>query len=385
MTVSTMNDSPFPPLPPLPASRNMQPMRTRYNPPTHASTHNQINIFHFPTYYMQHNRLSNTTTNTQRYSQPNTYHQQQSPPPMSSTAINNGGGVEEDYKLRYQYNLLVSMQSNMEHMIISRDTTISAILITIWCMFNMFGFGLSSNITNKEDPEYLLYNLLLFLITILIIHKDLILCNGQSCLPLLLLFNFTIRMIIECLIEWIIHIVFNQQFAMTFYGVNIGYILCVLLFSSQRFIFNLFGRKDMFLKLMKCRLFYRGEYIRWTSFLMYCWFCSLMMVQLIDTVCMKHLELFGNAKNFGIIACDIMVFGYGTFVLWIWSQLKQNTLECNYYLQVEGYTILEILLFIFVFILTFGLYESWLTELLVKKMTFTVIIVLVINFLMRDS
>eukprot|EP01084_Bolivina_argentea_P275775 470399_1 len=52
-------------------------------------------------------------------------------------------GQENKYKIaenryKYHYNLLLQMRSPINHKIISYDAKISAFLITIWCIFNIF-------------------------------------------------------------------------------------------------------------------------------------------------------------------------------------------------------------------------------------------------------
>ena len=56
-----------------------------------------------------------------------------------------------------------------------------------------------------------------------------------------------------------------------------------------------------------------------------------------------------------------------------------------YDLSVESHAVLEIFVFFGVFVLTFGLNETWMNDLVMKEMMvpFCVIIVQIINFLMR--
>ena len=122
--------------------------------------------------------------------------------------------TEAEQKFQFHYNLLIFMRHPQQHAKISYDASISAVLILIWCAFNMiFGFSANPslqlipssigeanplsiaaqtlNIEKMYQRQEIFHNLVVFGIAVLNIHKDIILCNAQLCLPMLLLFNFT--------------------------------------------------------------------------------------------------------------------------------------------------------------------------------------------------
>ena len=153
---------------------------------------------------------------------------------------------EEQQKFNYHYNLLVYMRHPQQHQRIAYDAQISAAFISMWCIFNMF-FGFSANPslqlipTNIGDAnpfsaqslnfermyqrQEIFNNLLVFLIAILVIHKDIILCNAQLCMPMLLLFNFTVRFSIQYVIK----------FELSWDSVNCAVILILLWFVCSRY------------------------------------------------------------------------------------------------------------------------------------------------------
>ena len=244
-------------------------------------------------------------------------------------------------------------------------------------------------------------------------HKDLILCNGQSCLPILLLFNFTVRQCIEFVIN----------FSLTWNSINIAIILCMLIFTTTRFIFGFFDgnnstddteqgktqKYDIHWNLMRCHFFYRGDKIRWCSFLIYSWFSSLMILELMDSLCLGRFDVDNSwklreeilrqsslcgIKRIKFITCDTVIVIYCVMVLSVWNRLKRidmryfrqyRTMYLYYDLCVDQMGIKEVFVFIGMFLLTFALCETWLQDMIIKKtvLPFTVIIVLIINFLMR--
>ena len=305
---------------------------------------------------------------------------------------------EEDAKFQYHYNLLRKIREPLYHNKIALHAKLSGAAISLWCIINMYLVA-QCDTYKKSERDHIFNHLLLFLITMLIVHKDIILCNGQACLPLLCLFNFTII----GLMEYAVNLGKEWQWDSK-YGLNALVILLILLYSTQRFIFDFMGNpggfgKDFYIEwnLMRCHLYYRGWKARWITFVSYSWWNSLMILQLMDNVCIKNIfnnnenwEFFGM-KRFKFISCDIAIVVYGVFVMWLWMRLKNvdiewaNTLYVNYKLNVKGYPIWEVAIFIAVFLGTFALSETVLAQLMVKQMLIplTVVLVLVVNFLMR--
>ena len=126
-------------------------------------------------------------------------------------------------------------------------------------------------------------NVLVFLIAVLVVHKDIILCNAQLCMPMLLLFNFTVRFSIQFVIK----------FELSWDAVNCAVILVLLWFVCSRFFFNIFdsSKHDIHWNLMRCHFFYRGPLNRWMAYALYSWFNALMVLQLMDSVCLSDGQL----------------------------------------------------------------------------------------------
>merc|ERR1712228_521712 len=131
----------------------------------------------------------------------------------------------------------------------------------------------------------------------------------------------------------------------------------------------------------RCHFFYRGPIIRWITFLIYCWFSSLMILQLMDSLCLGRIDEAQNevcnVKRIAFITCDTLLVIYCVMVLTVWNKLKSIDMDClrrmavnkyPYYLEVESYAIREIFVFIGVFVLTFALCETWLHWLVVDRM-----------------
>eukprot|EP01084_Bolivina_argentea_P117128 208062_1 len=150
------DSSPSIAVPNSPLSTSSTSTQTSRSRPYSDYSHNAPPIFG------QHN---NNDYNTDSYSE---YH------------MNNIERGENEQKFKYHYNLLVYMRSPSQHYKISTDAKISALFISIWCIVNMIGYGMLT--INKSEKERIFNNLILFLFTTLMIHKDLILCNGQSCM-----------------------------------------------------------------------------------------------------------------------------------------------------------------------------------------------------------
>eukprot|EP01084_Bolivina_argentea_P221008 374438_1 len=301
----------------------------------------------------------------------------------------------EQQQFNYHYNLLIYMRHPQQHARIAYDAQISAISISIWCIFNMFfGFSITesdtenNNIQNIETlykRQEIFNNLLVFLIAVLVIHKDIILCNAQLCMPILLIFNFTIRFSIEFLIK----------LELSWYSVNCVIILLLLWFMCCRFFFNIFksstNNNDIHWNLMRCHFFYRGFYIRWISYLIYSWFNSLMVLQLMDSVCLNDGELktkLCNAHRMKFIGCDMVIVIYCIMVLGIWNRLQYvdtKYLKQYHKLKVTSHGVKELFIFIGVLVIANFLCEGYFTKLVVKKMLtpFTVVLILVSNFLIR--
>merc|ERR1719189_2985996 len=147
------------------------------------------------------------------------------------------GISEDEQKYNYYYNLLEFMRHPQQYNRIANDAYISAALISIWCIFNMCT-GYPSPITSQGDEsqwnsmvsasiieqiyerQERFNHVLVFLIAVLVIHKDIILCNAQLCMPMLLLFNFTVRFSIQYVIK----------FELSWDAVNCAVILVLLWF-----------------------------------------------------------------------------------------------------------------------------------------------------------
>ena len=314
--------------------------------------------------------------------------------------------TEDQQKFNYHYNLLIYMRHPQQHSRTAYDAQISAAFISIWCIFNMF-FGFSvdpslqliptkvgnidplsmaaqtMNIEKLYQRQEIFNNLLVFLIAILVIHKDIILCNAQLCMPMLLLFNFTVRFTIQYVIK----------FELSWDSVNCAVILVILWFVNCRFFFNIFKstKYDIHWNLMRCHFFYRGCWIRWISYLIYSWFNSLMVLQLMDSVCLSNGELktkLCHMHRIKFIGCDMVIVVYCIMVIGIWSKLQQVDSSLNvkgYKLDVKGHGVKEIFIFVIMLIMTNFLCETYLSKLVIKKMMlpFTVVVILVTNFLMR--
>ena len=293
-------------------------------------------------------------------------------------------------KFKYHYNLLLWMRWPSQYDRIWHDAAISAMLTTLWCVANMALWGWRSH----GERERVLHDLMLFLFAMLMIHKDLILCNGQSCMPMLLLLLFAVRM----LIEFVVH------FELSLHGVNGMAILCILLFTASRFVFGCWtpmDRHEVHWNLMRCHFFYRGDFVRWSCFAMYCWFSSLMILELMDALCIEtNIDVHSkqpspcNAPKIKFVSCDAIIVLYGGITLFLWNRLQKldmrrfresGSLYLYYDLSVDCHALKESLLFAVVFIAVYGLRETLLTDFVVKKtvLPFTVIAVLIFNFLVR--
>ena len=354
--------------------------------------------------YGEEEELQNNNANEQEHKTPNTRQSRtQSLPHRELT--------EQEQKFNYHYNLLVYMRHPAQHQPIAYDAQISGLFISIWCIFNMF-FGFSSNpslqtiATNTPSNQNvnvlsmaayqsnvekiyqrqeIFNNLLVFLIAVLVIHKDIILCNAQLCMPMLLLFNFTIRFTIELI----------MKFEASWDSVNCVVILVILWFICCRFFFNIFksSKYDIHWNLMRCHFFYRGGWIRWISYLIYSWFNALMVLQLMDSVCLTDNSLkmkLCPKVRIQFIGCDMVIVIYCIMVLAIWNKLQQIDdeklmIESKCKLTVKSHGIKEIFIFIAMLIITNFLCETFLSKLVIKKMMlpFTVVVILIANFLMR--
>ena len=135
----------------------------------------------------------------------------------------------------------------------------------------------------RQERQERFSNVLVFLIAVLVVHKDIILCNAQLCMPMLLLFNFTVRFSIQYVIK----------FELSWDAVNCAVILVLLWFVCSRFFFNIFdsSKHDIHWNLMRCHFFYRGPLNRWMSYALYSWFNALMVLQLMDSVCLSDGQL----------------------------------------------------------------------------------------------
>mgnify|MGYP006241778707 CR=1 FL=1 len=104
-----------------------------------------------------------------------------------------------------------------------------------------------------------------------------------------------------------------------------------------------------------------------------------------------------KTQRYEFLSCDIIIIVYCVTMISIWNKLKQidiyNLRNMNINvppqvinaLMVNSFAIQEIFVFITIFILTFVLSEGVFTKLLMNKLIipFTVIAVLILNFLMR--
>eukprot|EP01083_Nonionella_stella_P059635 156017_1 len=355
-----------------------------YSPSASASTSASSSTFSNPTH--RHNATLQETHETDEDTQDTEY-------------------TEEQQKFNYHYNLLVYMRHPQQHARIAYDAQISALCIAIWCIFNMF-FGFSAapslqlipttigdadplsmaaqtlNIEKLYQRQEIFNNLLVFLIAILVIHKDIILCNAQLCMPMLLLFCFNIRFSIQYVIK----------FELSWDSVNIVCCLVLLWFMCCRFFFNIFksSKYDIHWNLMRCHFFYRGFYIRWISYLIYSWFNSLMVLQLMDSVCLSDGQLKSKLcqmHRIKFIGCDMVIVIYCIMVLGIWNRLQFVDAEQlkQYKLSVKSHGVKELFVFIGMLVWCNFMCDTFLTKLVVKKMLlpFTVVVILVSNFLMR--
>ena len=87
------------------------------------------------------------------------------------------------------------------------------------------------------------------------------------------------------------------------------------------------------------------------------------------------------------IGCDMVIVIYCIMVLGIWNRLQQvESRELKpYKLGVSSQGVKELFVFIAMLVMVNWLCETFLTKLVVKKMMlpFTVVVILVANFLMR--
>eukprot|EP01083_Nonionella_stella_P059637 156020_1 len=142
--------------------------------------------------------------------------------------------------------------------------------------------------------------------------------------------------------------------------------------------------------LMRCHFFYRGFYIRWISYLIYSWFNSLMVLQLMDSVCLSDGQLKSKLcqmHRIKFIGCDMVIVIYCIMVLGIWNRLQYVDAEQlkQYKLSVKSHGVKELFVFIGILVLCNVMCDTFFTKLVVKKMLlpFTVVVILVSNFLMR--
>ena len=275
---------------------------------------------------------SNSSTPSIPYSESNqsTPHDITSRNRKYSISPNPSSSLHAIHQSQYLRNLMVFMRDPKQHNIISYDAKVLATAIFIWCAINLLFLCFSADSEEIEDinhsmkqREDSINKLILFLITILIVHKDVILCNGQSSLPLLLLFNFTVKMSFEFLLS----------FTMSLESMNTMLILLILSFCTQRFTMDLFSPNPNGLNvtrsLIRSHLFYRGPWIRWISFVLYSWFSSLLILDLMDVLCIAegdHIP-FGRDQRAVFIINDAVIVGYSVICISVWNGMKAIDLK----------------------------------------------------------
>merc|ERR1712154_572895 len=139
---------------------------------------------------------------------------------------------------------------------------------------------------------------------------------------------------------------------------------------------------------MGSHLFYRGIWIRWISFVLYSWFSSLLILDMMDVLCVADgMEIpFRKGQRAVFVINDAVIVAFSVLVLWTWNWMKQIDLKqfkhSCYTLYVPEQLGMEIVVFLVVFVFTFGLCENQLSRLVVKNVVlpFGVVMVLFINF-----
>merc|ERR1711971_555945 len=165
---------------------------------------------------------------------------------------------------------------------------------------------------------------------------------------------------------------FLLTFTVSLEALNAMLILLIVAFVVQRFTMDWFSPKPMNLNITRClirsHLFYRGCWRRWASFILYSAFSSLLILDLMDVLCIADGDRipFESDQRAVFLFHDVVIMGFSVMVLSLWNTMKAIDFEqsksswTTLYVADELGT--EALVFMAVFMVVFGLYETWLSR-----------------------
>ena len=294
-----------------------------------------------------------------------------------------------DFKDQYRRHLTLHLKRGPQYEKIYLEASISALIIVLWSGFNFYYLFAEINDIFQFDIEDAPspVELVIYFYAIYGIWLNLVSCNGMASLIILILFNASMRMVFELIVDFLC---FPESICSTF---NLFGFLIVLLIICSRFTFGIWS-PSRHQDLIRCNLFYRGSCIRWMNYLIYCRFNSLFLLELMDSlaVCFGNIgdgrEIIENPR-LKFISCDSAIVLFGALVNITWDKAKHIDLEreeaMKYGLFVEGYGLTEVVVLFGVFLFAFAMWDVWLEKVLTIRSLFviTLLFAQIANYLMR--